>query len=71
MVKLNTNQVLGRMHLRGIRSRRELAEKIGVSRQYMYPLMRGEHTPSIGLLLSLARVLDCPVEELVEEEEPA
>jgi transcriptional regulator with XRE-family HTH domain len=69
MIKLNEKQVLSKMYLKGIRTRRELAKRIGVSESYTYDLLRGAYGPNTETLFSLARVLDCPVEELVEEVE--
>jgi DNA-binding Xre family transcriptional regulator len=37
----------------------------------MYDLLRGKYGLNADTLFAIARVLDCPVEELVEEVEPA
>ena len=53
-------------------AQRELAERIGVSRQTLTALEAGESVPATSLALQLARVLGCRVEDIFWlEEEPA
>jgi len=47
----------------------ELAEKIGVSRQTIHAVEKGQYNPSILLVLKIASVLDKEVEELFLIEE--
>ena len=42
----------------------ELAEKVGVTRQTIIALEKGNYTPSVALALKLARVFKCQVEDL-------
>ncbi|MCE9636483.1 MAG: helix-turn-helix transcriptional regulator [Planctomycetes bacterium] len=46
----------------------DLAEQIGVSRQTVVSIEKGNYTPSVALALRLARVLATTVEELFELE---
>lgn len=56
----------------GVRGRRrecrttqaELAAAVGVSRQTIISIERGEHAPSVHLALRIARELDAYVEDL-------
>jgi len=42
----------------------ELAEKVGVTRQTIIAIERGNYTPSVLLALKLAKVFSVPVEKL-------
>jgi putative transcriptional regulator len=42
----------------------ELAKKVGVSRQTIYYLERGDYNPSLDLSLKLAKVLDKKIEDI-------
>ncbi|MBB1023645.1 MULTISPECIES: helix-turn-helix transcriptional regulator [unclassified Dietzia] len=49
----------------------ELAEAVGVSRQTIIAVERGDYSPSVYLAIRIARVLERSVEELfILEEEP-
>jgi transcriptional regulator with XRE-family HTH domain len=50
---------------RGI-SQEELANKVGVTQQYVALLEKGERKPSLDTLRKLAKALDVAVGELVE-----
>jgi len=54
---------------RGDLSQQELAEMVGVSRQTIVAIERGNYSPSVKLALLLARKLGATVEELFELEE--
>jgi putative transcriptional regulator len=41
-----------------------LAEAVGVSRQSIISIERGRYVPSLPLALMLARVFECPVEQI-------
>jgi len=43
-----------------------LAEKVGVSRQTIIAIEKGNYTPSINLALRLAHFFDMPVEKIFE-----
>jgi putative transcriptional regulator len=43
-----------------------LAERVGVTRQTIISIERGNYDPSVGLALRLARALGVPVEDLFE-----
>jgi len=45
-------------------SQADLAEAIGVTRQTIIAIEKGNYTPSIVLVLKLAKVLGTPVQEL-------
>lgn len=42
----------------------ELAEKVGVTRQTIIALEKGNYTPSVALALKLAKAFKCRVEDL-------
>jgi putative transcriptional regulator len=42
----------------------QLAEAVGVSRQSIISIERGRYVPSLPLALLLARVFECPVEQI-------
>ncbi|MCL9972148.1 MAG: helix-turn-helix transcriptional regulator [Candidatus Pacebacteria bacterium] len=41
-----------------------LAEKVGVTRQTIIAIEKGDYTPSVSLALRLAKVFKTPVEDL-------
>lgn len=60
-----------RSHVREHRQRagltqEELAERIGVTRQTVLSIEKGNYTPSVALALRLAGVLGAPVEALFD-----
>jgi transcriptional regulator with XRE-family HTH domain len=57
------------MSSKGI-SGRKLSEMSGVSMQYMYGILRGEHSPTIDKLAKLASALGMTI-QLVEDREQA
>ncbi len=57
------NQVNTYRTERGV-TQEELALKVGVSRQTIIALEKGNYTPSILLALKIARFFDIPVEKL-------
>ena len=42
----------------------ELAEKVGVSRQTIIAIEKGNYTPSVLLALKIARIFKVPVEDI-------
>lgn len=54
---------------RGDLSQQELADMVGVSRQTIVAIERGNYSPSVKLALLLAKKLQTTVEELFELEE--
>jgi len=49
----------------------QLADATGVSRQSIISIERGRYVPSLALALLLARVFECPVEQIFTLENPA
>jgi putative transcriptional regulator len=49
-------------------TQQELAQRVGVTRQTIISIERGNYQPSVGLALRLARVFGVPVELLFELE---
>jgi len=47
-------------------SQDELARQLGISRQSIISLERGEYLPSLPLLVALIEFFECPLEQLVE-----
>ena len=61
-------------HLKEFRARisvnqQELGSMVGVSRQTISLIERGDYSPSVTLALKIARVFDVPVEEIFYYEE--
>jgi putative transcriptional regulator len=50
-------------------SQQDLAEKVGVSRQTIVSIEKGNYNPSVKLAMLLARELNTKVEQLFELEE--
>ena len=71
MLTLNADQVLGRMNLKGIRTKGELAEHLGISRQYVSMLLNGQQQASTDLLLALSQLLGCSIDDIVNYPEVA
>ena len=67
-----TNRVRYFRFIRGEMSQAELADRVGVSRQTIVAVEKGNYNPSVELALRLARTLGVTVEELfvLEEETP-
>ena len=49
-------------------SQQELADKLGVSRQTINAIEKGDYNPTIKLCLAICRVLDKTLDELFWEE---
>jgi putative transcriptional regulator len=64
-----TNRVRLHRFLHGEMSQAELAENVGVSRQTIVAIEKGNYNPSVELALRLARALGATVEELFALEE--
>ncbi len=45
----------------------DLAQKVGVTRQTVLAIEKGNYAPSVTLALRLGRTLNCTVEELFDE----
>jgi putative transcriptional regulator len=50
-------------------TQQDLADRVGVTRQTILSIERGQYNPSVGLALRLARTFGVAVEELFEIEE--
>ena len=62
------NRVRYHRFVRGEMSQAELAEKVGVSRQTIVAVEKGNYNPSVELALRLSRALGAPVEDLFQLE---
>ncbi|MEM1086888.1 MAG: helix-turn-helix transcriptional regulator [Pseudomonadota bacterium] len=49
-------------------SQATLADKLGVSRQSVNAIETGKYDPSLPLAFSLARLFDCTIEEIFDDE---
>jgi putative transcriptional regulator len=66
------NKVRYHRFLRGEMSQAELAERVGVSRQTIVAIEKGNYNPSVELALRVSRQLGTTVEEIFQlaEETP-
>jgi putative transcriptional regulator len=62
------NQVRDHRHRR-LLTQKELAERVGVTRQTIIAVEQGRFVPSVRLALELAKALEMPLEELFWIEE--
>ena len=60
--KLRTRRVLADL------TQEDLARKVGVTRQTVLAIEKGNYAPSVLLALKLARALGCTVEDLFDED---
>ncbi len=61
-------------HLKEYRARigvnqQEMGQLVGVSRQTISQIERGDYSPSVTLALKIAKIFEVPVEEIFEYEE--
>jgi len=63
------NRVRYHRFVRGEMSQAELAEKVGVSRQTIVAIEKGNYNPSVELALRVSKALEASVEELFQLEE--
>ena len=49
-------------------SQQQLAEAVGVSRQTINAIEKGDYNPTIRLCITICRALDCTLDELFWEE---
>lgn len=61
-------------HLKEFRARinvnqHEMGQMVGVSRQTISQIERGDYSPSVTLALKIAKIFEVPVEEIFEYEE--
>jgi putative transcriptional regulator len=52
-------------------TQKELADKVGVTRQTIIAIEKGEYSPSLELAFRIARAFGSPLEEVFTFEEPA
>lgn len=52
-------------------NQQEMGKLVGVSRQTISQIERGDYSPSVTLALKIAKVFDVPVEEIFVYEEEA
>lgn len=50
-------------------SQQELADKVGVSRQTIVAIEKGDYNPTINLCIAICRILNKTLDELFWEEE--
>ena len=50
-------------------SQQELADKVGVSRQTINAIEKGDYTPTINLCISMCKALDKTLDELFWEDD--
>ena len=50
-------------------SQEELAKRCGVSRQTVISIERGRFDPSLPLAFRLARVFECPIESIFDDDD--
>lgn len=50
-------------------SQQRLAEELGVSRQTVISIERGRFDPSLPLAFRLARVFECPIESIFDDDD--
>jgi putative transcriptional regulator len=50
-------------------TQQQLAEQAGVSRQTIVAMEKGKYSPSLDLAFRIARVFQCPLEEVFSYEE--
>lgn len=60
IIKNRISEIRGKFSI----TQEELANKVGVSRQTIIAVEKGNYTPSVLLALKLAKFFDTPVEEL-------
>ena len=58
------NRVREFRHARGNMTQQQLADAVGVTRQTIIAVEKGEYNPSLMLALQLAQVLESSVDEL-------
>lgn len=63
MAKALKNSVFEKRKAVGV-TQEDLASKIGVTRQTIIAIEKGNYTPSVLLALKLAKFFKCPVEDL-------
>ncbi len=51
-------------------TQKELADKVGVTRQTIIAIEKGEYSPSLELAFRIARVFSSPLEEVFTFEDP-
>jgi putative transcriptional regulator len=49
-------------------SQGELGGRVGVSRQAVNAIETGKHDPSLPLAFRIARLFNCPIEEIFDDE---
>jgi DNA-binding XRE family transcriptional regulator len=60
--KLKTRRILADL------TQEDLAKKVGVTRQTVLAIEKGNYAPSVILAIRLAKALGCTVEELFDED---
>ena len=63
-MKRDTKNCIEKERLKAELTQAELAEKVGVTRQTIIAIEKGDYTPSVALALRLAKVFKTSVEDL-------
>ncbi len=66
MLKLRKNTVIGLMHLAGYNNQGELAQDLGVTRQWLSAMLNGLGTPSTDQLVKLCGLLNCSIDQIAD-----
>ena len=66
---MSSNSVMKEARLRAGLSQQELAERVGVSRQTVNAIEKGDYNPTIRLCLAICHALGCTLDELFWEDE--
>lgn len=51
-------------------SQQQLAELVGISRQTIHAIEKGDYNPTIRLCIAICRVLGCSLDDLFWQDEP-
>lgn len=63
-----TNQIRTLRFLKGEMSQEQLAEAVGVTRQTIIAIEKGNYSPSLELAFKIARIFELPLDEVFNYE---
>lgn len=69
-MRLDKEKIENRMTAAGISTHRELAERMGISREALSRFISGVYNPSWETMESMCNVLGCRVDDLVAYDRP-
>ena len=64
MLTLRKYEVLERAEKAGIKTSKELAERLGVTPTWLSACLQGRRTPSTDMLVALVQVLGCDIDDI-------